>query len=174
MADFDCSRVQNLILRTRIRLNDGPAWENLRPGQFVIFLSDLRTDVILNDEGKPAGEATLVSVFESLAEAKQEAEAEVARVPTACAAIYDHKGRSGDPVRRVYHQSVQRRYDPERRARRDAWAGGSLLVAFIIWSIAAAYSTDEHFLWFYILGMKLLVLGTILFVRGVGFFLGRR
>ena len=37
-----------------------------------------------------------------------------------------------------------------------------------------ANESDMHFLWFYILGMKLLVLGVILFTRGAGYFLDHR
>ena len=89
----------------------------------------MRTDVLLDSDGTLANDATVIPIFDGLAEADAFAE----------------------------------RFDPERRARRDTWAGGVLLGAFTIWSIIAAFSSDEHFLWFYI-GMKLLVL----------FFLGRR
>jgi hypothetical protein len=161
-------------LPRQIQLNDGQGWERLRPGQFVVFLSDARTDVVLDSDGKLAGDSTCIPVFESMVEAEAHAEQAVERMPSVCAAIYDHRGRSGDPLRRIYHRSIRSRFDPERSARRYAWIGGCLLVAFAIWAVIAAYSTDEHFLWFYILGVKLFVLGAVLFVRGIGFFLDRR
>jgi hypothetical protein len=144
------------------------------PGEFVVFLSNWRTDVVVDRDGRTANDATPIPVFESMSEAETYAEQAVAGMPSVCASIYDHQGRSGDPLRRVYHPSVRRRFDPERNARRSAWAGGCLLFAFAIWAVFAAFSSDTHFLWFYIVGMKLLVLGSVLFVHGMGFFIGRR
>ena len=161
----------------QIELNDRAAWECLSPGQFVVFLSDCRTEVVLDGDGKPAADSTFVPVFESLPDAETYGEETAARSPAVCAEIYDHLGRSGDPVRRIYHEGVRKRFDPERRARRDAWTGGSLLFAFTIWAIMiwlARNWSNEHFLWFYIIGMKLLTLGTILFVRGVSYLMAQK
>jgi hypothetical protein len=157
-----------------IQLGDSEAWERLQPGQFAVFFSDPRTDVLVDERGGPAGVATSVAVFDSLAEAERYAGQIVTSGPVVCAAIYDHHGRAGDPLRRIYHESVRRRFDPQRSARRSAWVGGWFLVAFTVWAWIAAFSTDEHFLWFYILGVKLFILGTVLFVRGIGYFLGNR
>jgi hypothetical protein len=159
--------------RLRIQLNDGPAWENLRPGQYVVFLSNCDSDVLLNSDGTPANDQTWVPVFDSLAEAEDYGTRAIQSTPTVCAGIYDHQGRSGDPVLRIYHQSARRRFDPERRARRYAWAGASFLSAFVIWSIIGS-RTNERFLWFYLLGIKLFTVGTVLLIRGLSFFIGRR
>jgi hypothetical protein len=153
-------------LRRDIQLNDLPAWDRLHAGEFVVFLSNARSDVGL-DRGD-------VPVFDNLPEAEAYAEQAVSGNASVCAAIYDHHGRSGDPVHRVYHASVQHTFDPERRARRLTWTGGGFLLAFAIWAVYAATSTEEHFLWFYIAGVKLLTLGTVLFVQGIGYYLGRR
>lgn len=114
----------------------------------------------------------MIPVFQSIQEAEIFAEQGVARAPSLCASIYDHRGRSSDPLRRIYHSSLRRKFDPERSARRSAWTGGAFVLAFAIWAIVAV-GTDERFLWFYILGLKLFTIGTVLFVRGVGYFLGR-
>jgi hypothetical protein len=159
--------------KDRLNLNDGPAWEALREGQYVVFLSDCKTDVLLDSEGKQAGDQTTVPVFDNLAEAEECATRAVATTPSVCASIYDHHGRSGDPLRCVYHESVRLRYDPERRARRYTWAGAAFLCAFVIWAMIGRLD-DERFLWFYLLGVKLFSVGTILLVRGLSFFLGRR
>jgi len=140
----------------------------------MVFLSDPQSDVLLGVDGNAAGETTAIPVFENIEEAERHAEQSVARQPSACASIYDYRGRSGDPLKRIYHESLRKRFDPQRSARRSAWVGGCFLGTFVIWAVIAAFSTDEHFLWFYILGMKLLTFGTILFVRGVGYFLGKR
>jgi len=161
-------------LYRQIQLNDAAAWESLLPGQFVVFLSDPHSDVLLGVDGSTASQATAIPVFENMEDAERYAEQSVARLPSACASIYDHLGRSGDPLKKVYHESIRKQFDPARSARRYAWVGGLFLGAFVIWAVIAAFSTDEHFLWFYILGMKLLTFGTILFVRGLGYFLGKR
>ena len=157
----------------RLKINDRRAWESLRPGQYVVFVSNCRTDVVLGSDGRPADDETSVPVFDDLAAAEEYARRTVEPTPSVCACIYDHQGRSGDPVRRIYHESVRRRFDPVRRARRYAWAGAGFLCAFVIWALIASRD-NERFLWFYLLGMKLLVVGTVLLVRGIGFFLGRR
>ena len=138
----------------------------------MVFLANCNTDVLLDDDGSLANDGTSIAVFDSLAEAEEYAARVVAPTPSVCVAIYDHRGRSGDPVRRIYHQSVRHKFDSERRARRYAWIGACFLCAFAIWAIIG-WRTDERFLWFYLLGMKLFTVGTVLFVRGIAFFLGR-
>jgi hypothetical protein len=159
---------------TLLRLDDAPAWEALREGQAVVFLANARSEILLDSDGKPANGATSIPVFESIGEAEDYAERTVQRMPTVCAEIYDHRGRGGDPLERVYHESLRKHFDPERRARRYAWTGGCLLGIFAIWAVVAANRSNQHFLWFYLIGVKLLTLGTILFVRGMGFFIERR
>ena len=159
---------------TFIRLNDPAAWETLRPGQFTVFLADAKSDVLLDGDGRPAGDTTSIPVFPSMSEAEVHARQVVAGRPRICAEIYNHQGRSGEPVLRVYDESVRRRFDPELRAKRYVQVGGGLLCAFAIWAVIAANRSSEHFLWFYIVGIKLLTLGTVLFVRGIGFFIGRK
>ena len=150
----------------RIQLNDGAAWESLGPGHYVVFLSDTRTEITLDESGGAASGQTLIPVFESLAQAETYAEQVVSRSPHVAASIYDHHGRAGDPIRQLHHESVRHRFDPVRHARIETWVGGSFLFAFTAWAVVANRS-EEHFLWFYILGVKLFVLGTVLFVRGV-------
>ena len=161
-------------LTRSIQLNDAAAWESLSAGHYAVFLSNANSDVLIDGSGAIASGDTSVAVFDSIEAAEAFAKETVADSREICAAIYDHHGRSGDPLRRVYHEDIQHRFDLQRRARRDSWAGGCLLGAFVIWSVVAAKLSDMHFLWFYIIGMKLLVLGTILFVRGIGYFLGQK
>lgn len=153
-------------MRRDIQLDDVAAWDRLQPGEFAVFLSNARSDVGLDRRAVP--------VFDSLPEAEAYADQAVSGNVSACASIYDHHGRSSDPLRRVYHSSVRSNFDPERRAKRLTWTGGGFLAAFAIWAVYAATSTEEHFLWFYIVGVKLLTLGTVLFVQGIGYYLGRR
>ena len=154
-------------------MNDVAGWTTLHPGQYVVFLSNCDTDVLLDNDGRLANDQTAVPVFDRLADAEEYAARIVRPTPSVCAGIYDYQGRSGDPVLRVYHESARRRFDPERRARRYVWIGACFLCAFFIWWIIGS-RTNERFLWFYLLGMKLFTVGTVLLVRGIGFFIGRR
>jgi hypothetical protein len=138
-----------------------------------VFLSDWRTGTLIDEAGQEAGDRSTAPVFDSLVEAEAYAEQLVAGKPSVCAGIYDHLGRSGDPLRQIYHSSVRARFDPARRARRYVWIGSALLCAFAVWALVGRRS-NEHFLWFYLFGMKFLVLGSILFIRGLAFFIERR
>ena len=158
-----------------ISLDNQDAWTRLHDGQFVVYLSSARTDVLLDPStGALATGTTAIPVFDTLQDALQYAEEAVQRVPTARADLYDHHGRSGDAIRRIYPAALRRRYDPVRRAHRDTWVGSLLLAAFALWAVTFANRSNEHFLVFYIVGMKLLVLGSIFFIRGVGYFLDHR
>jgi len=146
-----------------------------KPGQFYVYLANPRTDILLDPTtGAIAQEATPVPIFASFEDAVHYAEQAVKRLSEARADIYDHRGRAGDSLKQVYPEALRRRYDPLRRARREFWAGIILLGLFAVWAITFANKSDMHFLWFYILGMKLLVLGLIFVTRGVGYFLGHR
>lgn len=159
----------------QIPLTDQRSWSSIPEGHFPVFLSAVRTDILLDpDTGSPATNSTVIPVLDSLSDALQYAEEAVQRVPTARADIYDHHARAGDPLRRIYPVALRRRYDPLRRARRDTWGGSILLGAFAIWSVFAIGGSNQHFLWFYMVGMKMLVLGSIFFIRGVGYFLDNR
>jgi len=161
-------------LHQEIKLGDLPALDHLRPGQLIVFFKDARSDVVTDTAGRPANECTTVAVFNGVADAEVYANTIVAATPTLCAEIYDHRGRSGEPLRRVYDESLRRRFDPERRARQHTWIGGCLLLAFCLWAILAARLSSEHFLWFYIVGIKIFTLGTVLFVRGMSYFMSKR
>lgn len=118
--------------RLTLRLNDDVSrWASSHPGQYVVFLSNCDSDVLLDNDGRPANDQTSVQVFDSLAEAEEYATRVVQPTPSVCAGIYDYQGRGGDPVLRVYHESARQRFDPERRARRYAWVGACFLAAFV-------------------------------------------
>ena len=160
----------NRTLPTRKSMSEDP-----QPGQFLVYLADVRTDILLDPQtGAIARQSPRIPTFNSFEDAAEYAEQAVRRFPKARADIYDHTGRAGDSLKRIYPPELRRRYDPRRRARRDTWLGGTLLALFAIWSVTAATRSDMHFLWFYIVGMKLLVVGTVFFVRGVGWFLDNR
>jgi hypothetical protein len=146
-----------------------------KEGQFLVYLASARTDVLLDPAtGVMATEDTPIPVFDRFEDAVQYAEEAVRRIPTARADVYDHNGRAGDSLRRIYPPALRRRYDPARRARRDAWAGSILLGLFVVWAITLANRSETHFFWFYMGGIKILVLGSIFFIRGIVYFLDQR
>ncbi len=146
-----------------------------QPGQFYVYLANARTDILLDPStGAIAKESTSIPLFDSFEDAVHYAEEAVQRLPKARADVYDHRGRAGDSLKRIYPEALRRRYDPLRRARREFWAGSVLLILFVGWAITFANRSDSHFLWFYIIGMKLLVLGLTFFLRGAGYLLDHR
>ena len=140
----------------------------MRPGQFVMLLASCNSDMLLDRDGSVANGETSVPVFDTLPEAVEFATRSIAPSPSVCACIYDHYGRSGDPVRRIYHESVRHRFDEQIRARRHVWAGPAFSAHLAIWAVIA-WRDNERFLWFYIFGIKLFTVGTVLCVRGSAF-----
>jgi hypothetical protein len=76
-------------------------WTGLvRPGQYVVFHSDVQTDVEKNSDGyylRPGEESTCL-IFDALAEAEAYCEGKVEQVPNLRCDIYDHTGKSKPPM----------------------------------------------------------------------------
>jgi hypothetical protein len=80
----------------------------IRPGQYAVFHSDLRTDVEKKPDGRflAPGEESFCLVFDSLPEAEAYCEAKVAEIPSLRCDIYDHMGKS-KPPRLTYVNQAQ-------------------------------------------------------------------
>jgi hypothetical protein len=161
-----------------IHINNPADWERLRPGDFVVFLIDAYTEVVCASDGKASSGDETIPVFDSLEAARVHAEAAVESMLRLCAQAFDHRdwdyrGRAGDPVEQVYHKSLRRRFDRRRQAKNECLAGGAMLGCFGVWVIWGAAS-DWRFLWFYLIGLKLFIVGSLLTVRGVGWMLGQK
>lgn len=97
----------------------------------------------------------------------------MARHPELCCEIYDHEGKSGEPLQVVYNPAVEGRYRGRPLERRiTIWGsvvfscGAALIVVDIQHGLA--------WIWGYVLGLKMLVVGTGLLVRGLsGLYEGR-
>src|SRR5215475_1829558 len=84
------------------------AWTDIiRPGQYAVFHSDLRTDVEKKPDGRylQPGEESFCLLFDSLEEAETYCEAKVAEVPNLRCDIYDHLGKGKPPTRTYVHPS---------------------------------------------------------------------
>lgn len=141
--------------------------EMILPGQYAVFAYDARTHVARGPDGlfAPAGEDS-VAICEDLTRARDVSERLVASHPDICCEIYTHEGKSGDPVQVIYNSSVAGKYTGRPFARREALQGAAL------WLCAAIFiGVDIHhhlaWMWGYVIGLKLLIIGTAFLVRGL-------
>lgn len=139
----------------------------IHPGQFCIFIRTAETRYPVASDGQPFpdGEAS-VEILDGLEAAVGYAREIVGRHPNLCCDIYDHNGKSGDPIQTVYNAAVEGKYVGLSAAKRDTLIGlGILSVAasFIVYDAVR----DLLWIWGYILGMKLTLVGGNYFVRGI-------
>ena len=138
----------------------------IRPGEYAVFVlhADSRAPADRDGRDFRAGEASVI-IAPHLAAARDFAEKIVAANPKLCCEIYDHHGKSGPPVATVYESSVRGRYEGIEYARRNT-AIGVLLLALAAAFIVYDARHDLVWLWGYIVGLKLLIIGSVFLVRG--------
>jgi len=139
-----------------------------------VFVFDIRTHVARDAEGRfsPDGEAS-VAICDDRNEALECARDVVARHPETCCEIYDHEGKSDEPLQVVYNPAVEGRYRGRPHARRIiAWGSGVFLCGAAL--IAVDFRHGLAWIWGYVLGLKMLVVGTGLLVRGLAGLYERR
>jgi hypothetical protein len=136
-------------------------------GEYSVFFlnADNRTPRDLDGRQFSEGEES-VAICRDLDEAAAFGHATVARHPELCAEIYDHEGKSGEPLRVVYEPSVRGRYTGRPYAKREAMQGG-LIVSLGMVFIAFDIHRDLTWMWGYILGAKLVLVGGSFLVRGI-------
>jgi hypothetical protein len=142
--------------------------ELIREGQYAVFVLDARIRLPRDFNGEPFGPNGdgAVGIAEDLSEAGSSARGIVARHPELCCEIYDHEGKSGPPLEVVYEESVRGRYVGLPVARRETmW--GSFLFCCGIGFVALDVSRDLLWMWGYIVGLKLCLVGGSFLVRGV-------
>jgi hypothetical protein len=145
-----------------------PHWlDIIQPGQYCVFILDAAVRVPRDFNGLefPEGGAA-AEIKPDLASAVQFAETVVARHAELCCEIYGSEGKSGEPVRTVYEPSVRGLYEGLPWAKREASIGASLFsvgIALIIYDARH----DLRWMWGYIIGAKLLIIGGSFLVRGI-------
>jgi hypothetical protein len=141
--------------------------EIIRSGQYAVFLFDARTHVLRNADGKyPARGEASVAICADLQEAVGLSNSLVAAHPDLCCEIYNHEGMSGDPLQVIYNPAVRGRYVGRPVARRETLWGIALCLCSVGF-IVADFRHDLAFIWGYVIGLKLLIVGCVLVVRGV-------
>jgi hypothetical protein len=136
--------------------------EWVEPGQFLLFRVDPATSALLDEDG--------VLVFPSLDEAREYAAARAKQEEDpAVYEIYDHSGRSGDPLARYY----SRPRDASAVKRSALWriSLGALLIAIAPFFIAYDIRHELRLVWGCLLGIKFSILGIVSVTQG---FLGLR
>jgi hypothetical protein len=135
----------------------GVHWSSvIRPGQYAAFLRDRDTSAPLSND---------VTIFDSLPEAHAWGETICAAHPRARCDIYDSDGLANDAVESIYNAAVRGNYVGPKPARRRLYGG---LAAVCVGSALIAWDVhrDLLFLWGYILGVKMVLVGGALAIQG--------
>jgi hypothetical protein len=147
------------------------AWNTrMRQGQYAVFFHDARTDLMLDESGAPLHQDGSVAVFDTMAAAEEFAHGTIGRLPTVRAEIFDS---SAGMVEKIHSESMERRYDPRRRARHDLQLGVGMVAGAVATAVYAALGNWQS-IWAYIIGTKLLIVGTFIISRGLGWYLDHR
>ena len=147
------------ILRTVPIFGEGIHWSSaIQPGQYAAFLRDRDTSVPLT--------ADSVTIFDSLPEARAWGEEICARNARARCDIYDSDGLANDAVESIYNAAVRDNYVGPKPARRRLYWGLAVMCvgsALIAWDV----HRDLLFIWGYIVGVKMVLVGGSLATQGV-------
>lgn len=156
-----------------IRINDPnriPShWLDLiRDGQYAVFVIDARTRLARDYDGKPFGPngEACAAICEDRASAIEFARRTVNQHPEVCCEIYNHEGKTGAPLEVIYEDSVRGKYIGLPVAKRET-IRGSLLISCGIAFIALDVARDLLWMWGYIVGLKLCLIGGSFLVRGI-------
>jgi hypothetical protein len=140
--------------------------EIIRPGEYSVFIFDAHLRVPKDYDGHKFRDGeTSVQIASDFDEALRFAQAVVASHPELCCEIYGNEGKSGEPLRTVYEPSVQGKYEGFPWARREASIGLSLVAVAALFIVYDARH-DLRWMWGYIIGAKLLIVGGGYLVRG--------
>jgi hypothetical protein len=153
------------ILRTLPIFGEGIHWTStIRPDQYAAFLRDRDTSVPLSADGQVPVHNS-VTIFDSLTEARAWGEEICARHPRARCDIYDSEGLANDAVESIYNAEVREDYVGPKPARTRLYAGLAV-VCVGIFLIAWDFHRDLLFMWGYILGIKMVVVGGAVAIQG--------
>ena len=137
-------------------------WTGLiRPGQFAVFIFDAPSHVARDLQGKPfdaADDGAALALCDDLPEAVSFAKELAGRMPELCCEIYDHEGKSNEPLQTIYNPAVRRKYEGLEYSKRQAlW--GSLILACGVAFVVHDFMRDLTWIWGYVIGAKFMVIG---------------
>lgn len=145
--------------------DQGIHWTSaIRPGQYAVFLRDRGTSALL-PLGEPFAAQNSIAIFESLSEARAWGEEICARHARVRCDIYDSEGLANDAVESIYNAEVWGNYVGPKPARKRLYGGIAALCVGIV-LIAWDVHHDLLFLWGYIVGIKLVLIGGTLAIQG--------
>ncbi len=141
--------------------------EVILPGEYCVFILDAETRTPRDAEGRPFSPGSeAVAICGGLEEAVDLAESIVNRHPELCGQIYDRHGKSDEPLRTVYEPSVRGRYEGRPYARRETLRGLTLMSGGAV-LVLIDVRHDLTWMWGYIIGAKLALIGGAFLVRGL-------
>jgi hypothetical protein len=155
--------------RTYDPARNPPQWNDLvRPGQHTVFVVDASTRVACDTEGRrlTSTDGTSIAVCDDLPDAANFAKELVTRHPALCCEIYDHEGKSKDPLQVVYNPEVRGKYEGLPYAKRMTF-WGSLACLCGIALLVYDFRRDLTWLWGYFVGLKLVVTGGFCLAQGL-------
>lgn len=145
------------ILRTLPTFQEGIHWSSaIQPGQYAAFLRDRDTSVPLTAD---------VAIFDSLSEARAWGEEICARLSRVRCDIYDSEGLANEAVETIYNAAVRGNYVGPKPARRRLYGGLAAICVGIV-LIAWDVHRDPLFMWGYILGVKMVLIGGAVAIQG--------
>ena len=142
--------------------------ELVRPGQYPVFVFDAPTHVARDAEGRrfDSGECASIALCDDLREAVNFATGVVTRHSNLCCEVYDHEGKSKQPRQVVYNPAVRGKYDGLQHAKREAFWGSLVLLCGMVF-IVHDLVRDLTWLWGYIIGLKLTMVGGFRLAQGL-------
>jgi hypothetical protein len=140
----------------------------VRPGQHAVFVLDASTRAACHTEGQrlTSNEPASIALCDDLPDATSFAIDLVTRHPNLCCEIYDHEGKSNEPLQRIYNPAVRGKYEGLPYAKRLTFWGS---LTFLCGAAFIAYDLrrDLTWLWGYIIGLKLLTTGGFCLAHGL-------
>ena len=121
-------------------------WVDLvRPGQHAVFILEASTRLVCDTEGRPfsSHESASIAICDDLPEAAGFAGDLVSRHPNLCCEIYDHEGKSKEPLQLIYHRICTASTRCHYAKRLTLW--GSL--AFLSGAAFIAYDLSHDLTW---------------------------
>ena len=130
--------------------------ERMVPGEYATLYSSLQVG---SDPNRPIEDGPFCTVFNSLAEAEEDAQRQIALLPTLCCRIYDHHGLGRQPIREICGKEYKGEDSLSGRFRRG-WGYG-LLAGGVALTIVD-WRADFGLLWPAMFGTRMIPAGLFL------------
>jgi hypothetical protein len=146
--------------------------ELLHPGQFAVFLQDVRTSVLLDAEGRPfaeSGSAGCCYLFDSLEEARRFCLELVERSEHVRYDIYDERGMAVEPLY-TFAKERHKHLVGSKATARGLMLGGALAILLSLPLFWYDWLAEGARIWPAVIGINLIFAGIRLLIWGRGEF----